>query len=175
MKKNQISEIFRIIEEYAKAYSKLEHLQKLQDSEFPKHGDQKTGIIGEFYIYQFLKGHKELKYAAHGEPWDIEYVDDSGNQIKIQVKTVLTGFSKTNTLSPIKKGWDYIYLLALDKNFHPIGFWINKYDEKLFNGREVIPSARIKDPSNIRSEGSKIFDFTNNLFKELLKKLDEND
>ncbi len=89
----------------------------------------------------------------------------------IQVKTALTGFSKTNTLSLIKKGWQFLFLLSLDKNFRPNGFWINKYDDTMFKGREIIQSARIKDPTNDNSKGSKIFDFKENLVEKLLSKL----
>jgi hypothetical protein len=169
---DKITEIFKAIREYAEVYSTFEKLQKETSSLLPKHGDQKTGIIGEFYVYQYLRDKRDLKYSEHGNAWDIEYTDEKTNKIvKIQVKTALTGFSKTNTLSPIKKGWDFIYLVSLNKKFMPNGFWINKYDENMFKGREIIQSARIKDPANDKSKGSEIFDFKENLVDKLLPKL----
>lgn len=171
---SRISDVVDVIKEYAEAYSKFECLQKKEDSLLPKHGDQKTGIIGEFYIYQYLQGKADLKYANHGSSWDIEYTDDEERKIKIQVKTVLTGFSKTNMISPIKKGWDYLYLLSLGKSFVPNGFWIIKYNDDLFENRDKIQSARIKDPINEQSKGSEIFDFSDNKVDELLEKLNLN-
>ncbi len=78
MEKSKLTDILNVIEEYSKVYEKFELLQKETDSLLPKHGDQKTGIIGEFYIYKYLEGKDNLKYAAHGEPWDIEYTDETG-------------------------------------------------------------------------------------------------
>ena len=43
----------KLISDYARVYSKFEKIQK--EAEFiPEKGDQKTGLIGEAYIYEYL-------------------------------------------------------------------------------------------------------------------------
>ena len=60
------------------------------------------------------KGYKNLKYGTGSEKsWDIK---DENN--KYQVKTV-SAYSKTQRISPIHKGWDYLYLIHLTKEFLP--------------------------------------------------------
>lgn len=138
-------QILEIIEDYAKTYTAFEEIQKREGQNIlPKYGDQKTGLIGEFYakLYILNKDYKDVEYAASGAPFDISYTNKNSKTVKVQVKTANTGFSKTNTLSPIKKGWDFLYLISLDKNFKPIGFWIQEYREDMFKGKDRIPSAK---------------------------------
>lgn len=169
-------EVLSAIGKYSEVYSTFEKYQKEDtgsDPLLPKHGDQKTGIIGEFYAMLFLRhqGKKNISYAAHGSPYDLSF-EESGKIIKVQVKTVLSGFSKTNTMSPLKSGWDYLYLISLDKNFMPNGFWINSYNSSLFKNRKIIQSARIKNPES-NNKGSSCFNFNDNR-KEELQKVIEN-
>ena len=106
----------QIIKRYAKVYSDFEDFQK-DNSFVPTKGDQKTGVIGEAFIYQYLskKGKKNLEFGSSSEKaWDIK---DSANK-KYQVKTV-SDYSKTQRISPIHKGWDYLYLVHLTKDFQP--------------------------------------------------------
>lgn len=106
----------QIIKQYAKAYLEFENFQK--DNLFvPTKGDQKTGVIGEAYIYQYLieKGKEKLEFGSGSEKaWDIK----DGEKKKYQVKTV-SAYSKTQRISPIHKGWDYLYLVHLTKEFLP--------------------------------------------------------
>lgn len=103
---NTFKDFQKIIKRYARVYSEFEDFQK--DNYFiPTNGDQKTGIIGEAFIYQYLikKGKKNLKFGSSSEKaWDIK---DSDN--KYQVKTT-SDYSKTQRISPIHNGWDYYIL-----------------------------------------------------------------
>ena len=44
----------KVVKNYAKAYSDFEEIQKKGINFIPKIGDQKTGVIGEAYIYKYL-------------------------------------------------------------------------------------------------------------------------
>ena len=54
------------VKQYAKAYNRLELAQKDKTQTFiPEKGDQKTGLIGEAFVHQFLlkKNYKNLKFG----------------------------------------------------------------------------------------------------------------
>ena len=112
----KLNEFVEIIKKYAKIYSEFEQFQQ-NNSFIPSAGDQKTGVIGEAFIYQYLskKGKQNLQFGTTTEKgWDIK----DGQNNKYQVKTV-SAYSKTQRLSPIHKGWDYLYLVHLTENFLP--------------------------------------------------------
>ncbi|WP_411346989.1 hypothetical protein [Paenibacillus sp. WLX2291] len=116
------------VQRYAEAYFELEEAQKDSSQSFiPKIGDQKTGVIGEAYIYQYLSelGHKSIEYGSASEKgWDIKYIDkNNSKEYKVQVKTV-SGYSTTRIISPIHDGWDHLYLLSIDQKFIPDGLWL---------------------------------------------------
>ncbi|MDZ7663006.1 hypothetical protein [Thiohalophilus sp.] len=159
------SEIQEVIKKYAKAYSEF---QDWQDSHpaIPG-GDQKTGCIGEYYAYIYLLysyPDAELKYGTHSEKgWDIELTNGI-SKTRIQVKTV-SQFSKTRTISPIHKGWDVLYLLYLNKELYPIGFWIIE-DAEIFGEREKLTSRKCPIPGKLNT-GSKDIPFGENLIEPL--------
>ena len=113
----RFKEFLEIIKLYSEVYYQFENFQKNKDNIFvPKTGDQKTGIIGEAFIFEYLSRQNEtgLHFGSHSEKgWDIE-----SSKYRYQVKTV-SAFSKTKVLSPIHKGWHYLYLVQLDGNFLP--------------------------------------------------------
>jgi hypothetical protein len=113
----RFEEFLEIVKLYSEVYSKFEIFQKNKDTIFvPKTGDQKTGIIGEAFIFEYLSRQNAtgLHFGTHSEKgWDIE-----SSKYRYQVKTV-SAFSKTKVLSPIHKGWHYLYLVQLDSNFLP--------------------------------------------------------
>lgn len=113
----RFEDFLEIIKLYSEVYFKFENFQKNKDNIFiPKTGDQKTGIIGEAVIFEYLSRQNEtgLHFGAHSEKgWDIE-----SSKYRYQVKTV-SAFSKTKILSPIHKGWNYLYLIQLNVNFLP--------------------------------------------------------
>jgi len=172
-----MNEIIKIISEYSKVYKEFERLQKAEEL---AGGDQKTGVIGEYYaklyIESVIKG-GDIKYAENGAPWDIVYTIDS-DETKIQVKTV-SFYSKTRTIAPLNmspKAFDFLYLISLNKNFKPNGFYINNYkdiEEKLNDSKcknkLKIGSTKMKGVSYLgkKCNGSKIYDFKVNLYKEI--------
>lgn len=113
----RFEEFLEIIKLYSEVYSKFENFQKNKDNIFvPKTGDQKTGIIGEAFIFEYLSRQNAtgLHFGTHSEKgWDIE-----SSKYRYQVKTV-SAFSETKVLSPIHKGWHQLYLVQLDSNFLP--------------------------------------------------------
>lgn len=118
-------EITEAIAVYATAYRQLNKLQK-ESPEYIPQGDQKTGAIGEFYANLFVQAtYPEADIAFGGnsnKAWDIK-VEHNGTTRLIQVKTI-SAFSKTGKLSPIHHGWDELYILHLDEDLQPNGFWV---------------------------------------------------
>ena len=67
--------IFDAISKYAEAYACLETLQRDEQTHLPI-GDQKTGVIAEFYARLYAESiydRKEVRYGHYSEHvWDIE-------------------------------------------------------------------------------------------------------
>jgi hypothetical protein len=118
----KVGQILETIGNYADAYDRLEELQKTQ---WLPGGDQKTGVIGEFYALVYLKSIYPTAKITFGktsqEGWDLR-VETGSESLTVQVKTV-SYFSSTRRVSPIHPGWDRLFLLYLDKKLTPIGFW----------------------------------------------------
>jgi hypothetical protein len=117
---------FDAIAVYAQAYAAMERLQRREGAIFPV-GDQKTGVIAEFYARLYAATHftnAELIYGTPSEhAWDITVRRAGQSDHKIQVKAV-SAHSKTSRVSPIHPGWQELYLMRLDENLLPIGFWV---------------------------------------------------
>lgn len=149
---------------YAAAYAELQHLQDTHHS-IPG-GDQKTGCIGEYYAYLYLRmlyGEESLRYGSHSEKgWDIEVAANPA--FRVQVKAV-SAFSKTRTISPIHKGWDQLFIVFLSKNLIPEGFWIIE-DKSIFGQKEMLTSLKCRIP-NKPLTGSACIPFGQNKIIEL--------
>ena len=160
-------EIKESIRKYAEAYSELQHWQDTHHA-IPG-GDQKTGSIGEYYAYQYVTSSypgATLTYGSHSQKgWDIDVVS-KGVSTKIQVKTV-SRYSKTRTISPIHKGWDLLYLIYLDRDLYPKGFWIIE-DKSLFGDSDTLKSKKCPDPDK-SSTGSKNIPFGENMVNDLVR------
>jgi hypothetical protein len=119
-------DIFDAIETYAKAYTELENLQRSRVKELPR-GDQKTGVIAEFYarIYaEVVFAGARLVFGHPSEPVsDIVVHRKSGATLKIQVKAVSAHADK-GRVSPIHPGWDELWLMRLTCDLAPEGFWV---------------------------------------------------
>jgi len=138
-----------VVKKYAEAYRDFEEIQKAPDFDFvPEIGDQKTGVIGESFIFEYLKrqGHSDLEFGNHSQKgWDIKYSFGlaPNGVVLVQVKTV-SAFSKTKAISNIYLAPDYceIYLVSLDKNLMPDNIWkpkdFNHAKIKVQNGEEVV-------------------------------------
>ncbi|WP_162549962.1 hypothetical protein [Hymenobacter nivis] len=124
-------QVEQAIANYAKAYDALEQLQNPRGP-IPQ-GDQKTGAVGEFYAHLYLLGkypNADVIFGGNGNPvWDIK-VTDNESVWHVQVKTV-SAFSKTGRLSPIHVGWQELYIIRLNKQLQPDGFWQVKSDMAL--------------------------------------------
>ncbi len=93
-------------------------------------GDQKTGIIGEFYAMIYAK-HKHIDKPVKLKPtvnptFDINIGND---EKKIQVKTI-SNYAKKKKITlkeinfeDIDNSEILLFLIHLDEKFNPINFW----------------------------------------------------
>jgi hypothetical protein len=170
-----------LIQKYAVVYQEFELLQA-SNNQILVGGDQKTGVIGEYYAKCYIEslGVKEVEYAKPGESFDLKYHSDEGT-IKVQVKAV-SAHSKTRTIAPLnlsetngEKPFNFLYLISLDENFIPNGFYINTYAylKGKANGKDriqgsIMKGSSMKDIVIVEKKGSGIYDFTKNEIKTLL-------
>ncbi len=86
-----MQDIFEAIEKYAEAYTQLEQIQRSRPEEIPI-GDQKTGVIAEFFARIFARHCFPKASFEFGSPsehaWDIKVLHEDRSEIKIQVKAV---------------------------------------------------------------------------------------
>ncbi|MDF3027034.1 MAG: hypothetical protein K0S23_1341 [Fluviicola sp.] len=165
-----------LIKAYASVYQEFE---TIQHSEILPKGDQKTGVIGEYYAkkhIESLSNSELIEYAKSGKKYDIKYVDSkTKSKIKVQVKCV-SAHSNTKTIAPLNMGtgaFDKLYLIALDENFIPVGFYINEFDDlkgRLKKDQLWIRGSKMK---HVGENGSRVYDFSNNRIDELLNALDK--
>ncbi len=156
---HSLGSIINTVDSYATGYRDLENLQRqaLKEGVNPSErllpvGDQKTGVIGEFYGVLFARsqfcpqGYDVSLNANHsGKGFDIQVSQDP--VYNIQVKTV-SAFSNTRSTSP----WNNlsmcneVYVFLLDKNFRPEKFWQVLVTEKIKSDcegkRRTVPRTR---------------------------------
>jgi len=170
-------EIASLITKYAEVYNDFEKLQAGENSLLPG-GDQKTGVIAEFYAkcyVEYIYGIKAT-YAASGESFDLSYTID-GKTLKIQVKGV-SGYSKTRTIAPLslinregKPAFDQLYLIDLDRNFFPVALYINTYKQivkKVGNNKTSVKGSKMKNTIVDNKPGSDFYDFKENKIRDLI-------
>ena len=162
-----VTKAFACIQKYAKAYSQLECMQL--NLPFFQKGDQKTGVVGEFYVYLFLRDKHPASDLCYGNTsqkgWDIEV---SMRSLKVQVKTV-SQFSKARGMSPIHPGWDELHILYLDKKLKPMGFWI--VTETSIADEKPLKNQRCPDPKCPERSGSNGIPFGENRIEDLRRAL----
>lgn len=178
-------EIIELIRQYAVLYKEFESKQK--DNIILPKGDQKTGVIGEYYAKCYaetLACEGTTKFAEPGQVFDLSYKDKGTNAIiKVQVKCV-SEHSKTRTIAPLnlkqvggEKPFDKLYLISLCEEFLPIGFYINSYEE--IEKRIKLIKETSNNPLTIdrisglkmkgkNSKGSRYLDFSDELIGEML-------
>lgn len=163
-------EIRRAIKTYASAYKDLQKLQESSSHSIPE-GDQKTGCIGEFYAYQYLRKfhpEEEVKYGDHNQKgWDIRI----GQKYRVQVKTV-SAYSKKRGMSPLHEGWDKLYVIYLDCLFKPKGFWIVDYSPSIFEDIQTPLKGLVCPGPGNKPTGSKAICFGEDRVEELRRVLD---
>lgn len=169
--KTDIKSIKRAIQKYAGAYQSLEALQQKHVKLLQK-GDQKTGVIGEFYSLLFLKNEypkANIEYAKSGQKgWDLRVVEKGKTDLRVQVKTV-SEYSKTRRISPIHKGWDDLFLLFVDKRLSPSGFWSVPKKFLKISG-DSLKNRVMPIPKNDKT-GSEVFNGKIDRLPEMLKAL----
>jgi len=175
------NKFIEVVKNYAEAYRGFEEIQKSPDFDFvPEIGDQKTGVIGEAFIFEYLKrqGHPSLEFGnASQKAWDIKYSFGlAPNEIVlVQVKTV-SAFSKTKRISPIHLAPDYceLYLVSLNEDLIPDNIWKPKgYDknkEKTRKGEKVIIGTKMPKDENDTASG---FTELENIFEDFKKAFPE--
>jgi hypothetical protein len=170
-----------VVKKYAEAYKDFEEIQKAPDFDFiPEIGDQKAGIIGESFIYEYLKrqGHPNLEYGNHSQKgWDIKYPFGlaPNGVVLVQVKTV-SAFSKTKAISNIYLAPDYceLYVVSLSEDLIPDNIWkpkgFNPAKIKAQDGKEVITGTRLPKDENDTASG---FTDLENIFEDFQKAFPE--
>lgn len=134
---------FSAILQYADAYARLERLQRTQNALLPI-GDQKTGVIAEFYSRIHARAKFPESELFFGTPsqhvWDIRVRTPGQPDHLIQVKSV-SAHSQTSRISRIHPGWHELYLLRLDDKFWPVGFWTLRAAGAPWSGRRLEAST----------------------------------
>lgn len=170
-------ELQDLINDYADVYQRFEDLQEEGDL---SNGDQKTGVIAEFYAQCYIETNlkKDVTYADPGEPYDLKYTSSNGEIVKVQVKGV-SGNSKSRTIAPLNlkdKPFDYLYLIDMDKCFKPVAFYINTFDEiKIYfkdDKRDRIVGTKMKELNSDYTTGSKCYNWSKNQKEDLLKAIE---
>jgi hypothetical protein len=170
----------QIIKDYANVYKEFESLQSGASPIF-SNGDQKTGVIAEYYakchIEKNITNLESVNYAETGASHDIDYkLNGSKKTIKVQVKGV-SAHSKTRIIAPLnlkklnnENPFDQLYLICLDEDFKLQALYITTYDsimERLKqqgDKRERIYSSIMRGNSIKSGEknGSVIYGFDDN-------------
>lgn len=165
---------FNAIRKYALAYAALEKLQRCENALFPI-GDQKTGVIAEFYARLYVASRWPSARFIYGHPsehaWDITVRRRRCADYKIQVKAV-SSHSHTSRVSPIHPGWHELYLMRFNDEFAPIGFWVVSAAGRPWS--KVTIEASTMPMRGVRRSGSAIFrDAADNLdeLSQVLKRL----
>jgi hypothetical protein len=162
---NNVAEVIEAIRDYARAYARLQALQDPTGLIPP--GDQKTGCIGEFFVYLYLKSKhpdQTIRFAGHSNKgWDLE-VGQHGRERRIQTKTV-SAYSKTRRLSPISAGWHELFIVYLSRDLLPEGFWIVT-DPGIVPGSGVLRHCSSPHPTG-RHAGTAAIPFGKNRIDEL--------
>ncbi len=152
-----MDEIFQAIAQYARAYAVLEELQRRNNSPLPI-GDQKTGVIAEFYARLYAQTRypgAAFEYgSASKHAWDLKVRRSGRETLKIQVKAV-SWHSKTSRISPIHPGWHELWLMRLDKTFLPEGFWIIRANGRAWAERKL--ANKTMPRRGVMGTGSKEF------------------
>jgi hypothetical protein len=176
-KKATKDEIRQLIHDYSMIYCQFENFQN--ENIMPS-GDQKTGVIAEYYAKLYIENHLGFKceYAKPGGSYDISFINGVKKEIRVQVKGV-SAHSKTRTIAPLslynkeeKAAFDLLYLIDLDLYFKPVGFYINSYKQVI---KSVIDPLKKKVQGttmiNLTNNGkaSKIYNFKENRVAELMK------
>lgn len=173
-------EINSLIANYANIYASFEKLQKTGKLST---GDQKTGVIAEYYAKCYIDTtfNVNAEYAKPGECYDVSYTY-KGKHIRVQVKGV-SAHSKTRIIAPLnieldngKASFDHLYLISLDEDFKPDGFYINTYEEIKKKMKDKNDNRKKIQGASMQGKNKKgywLFDFSKNISNEMNKAIKE--
>jgi len=172
--------IEKAIASFAQAYEALENLQahearkEAHSALLPPTGDQKTGLIGEYWAIRYARiifKDATVIFGGHSQKgWDLKIVKPRASTRYIQIKTV-SDFGK-GKVSPIcvpsKKReandepdmpdyWDELWLLRLDRHFQPVVLWRLKPEHVAFNGACCLKGKTLRRHPDERNTGSTCF------------------
>lgn len=168
------TEVQAVFKRYAMLYARMERLQHpriavVETERLLPTGDQKTGCIGEYWAMRYARSRwprKTCVFGSHSEHgWDIHV---RASTLRIQVKTV-SAWSNSKTTTPIHhpdlkpkkprkdwKGWSDLWLIYLDTNLYPAGFWRLKAKDLPFDNDKTPIKVRIPDPLSSKSGSNRV-------------------
>ena len=164
-KKLVAQDVFRAIRLYASAYGRLEFLQR---NDMLPIGDQKTGVIAEFYAGIYAERHfAKVEYGHSSQSaWDMKVSRTKMGKLEaVQVKAV-SDFSRTRRVSPIHPGWDQLWLVCLNTKLEPYAFKIIYAGEVEWTASTL--NNRVMPGGEEQKAGSVEFQAAKNKTSELL-------
>ena len=154
-------EIFDAIAQYAVAYKRLEDIQRSLPEVLPR-GDQKTGVIAEFFGRMYAKArflNCKLEYGSTSEhAWDIKITQEDNAILKIQIKAV-SAHSEKGRISPIHAGWDELWLMRLNLELLPEAFWTYEASQSPWSSQTMrsrtMPRRGVTGTGSVELRGGK--------------------
>jgi hypothetical protein len=168
------------IDLFARAYLALEDLQTLESKKEPSErllpgkGDQKTGLIGEYWGIRYARSlfpQAALEFGGHSQKgWDLKLAVVGQPPHYIQIKTAsefgrgkLSPIFLPSRLPKLDEGrelpdyWNELWLLLLNKHFQPILLWKIKPEHVDFSSSECLSNKTLRRDPLKPNTGSKCF------------------
>jgi hypothetical protein len=170
------------IARFARAYRDLEDLQQQEaakspcDALLPHKGDQKTGLIGEYWAIRYARAifpDAEISFGRTSEKgWDLKVQRRNGENHYIQIKTASAfGSGRLSPICPPKRAptskngktladyWSELWLLWLGRDLRPITLWKLKPEHVRFQGNCHNTAKSIRRTPDDLTTGSDCFDW----------------
>lgn len=168
------------IAKFAEAYHALEKLQQREAKKLahkallPHKGDQKTGLIGEYWAIRYARtvfpGAKISFGRTSEKGWDLKVKTGGGKLHYIQVKTASAfGKGRLSPICPPKKTpafkdgkelpnyWNELWLLWLNHKLQPVTLWKLKPEHVAFKGTGANTAKSIRRSPSEPKTGSECF------------------
>jgi hypothetical protein len=168
------------IDLFARAYQGLENLQNVESKKdpserlLPEKGDQKTGLIGEYWAIRYARclfPQAALEFGGHSQKgWDLKLAFVGRPAHYIQIKTAsefgrgkLSPIFLPSRLSKLNEGrelpdyWNELWLLWLNRHFQPILLWKIKPEHVDFSSSDCLSNKTLRRDPLKPSTGSKCF------------------
>lgn len=172
--------IERAIVAFAQAYEALDNLQahearkEAHTALLPPKGDQKTGLIGEYWAIRYARSafpNATAEFGGHSQKgWDFKLLRKRSKPTYIQLKTAsefgngkLSAICKPSKRRLAGEGeelpdyWDKLWLLWLDRRLMPVVLWMFKPEHVEFNGADCLKGKTLRRHPDERNTGSNCF------------------